>query len=211
MKTKIFVDFDGTIFNTMVFRDEMFKIFYKYGFNLDEIKKTYFDESLDYKYSPLGQLDRLFDIRKFEILEAKQDFIKLFETASKYLYNDTLGFLRETSKLSGFDLCLFTLGDIEFQKSKVENSDILKFFKEAYYTDIDKWIFLDKIVKKDEKFILIDDRLDNVREISKKYQKSVCLQILRRDVDNLDPTLNVKPFDGVKINQLADAMPLIFN
>ena len=58
-KIKIFMDFDGTLFDTSQFRDRIFDTFLKAGYQLQDIKTARMLESMDYKYDPLRHLERL--------------------------------------------------------------------------------------------------------------------------------------------------------
>lgn len=206
MKIKLFIDFDGTVFNTEGFRQSMFEIFQKSGFAEDEIERTYKAECLDYKYSPFEQMDRLLKIHDYNIEMAKIRFDRLFEKTPDFIFEDVTNCLKTINR-NDYEIVLFTLGDINFQKRKVESSKIGKYFDDIYYTDIQKWIALEKMVASNERFVIIDDRSDTMTEIAKKFRHSLCMQMLRASRDYDDPVLNQRNnFSGIQVRSMKQAL-----
>jgi len=202
MKTKIFVDFDGTIFNTQAFREKLFDIFVMAGFDEDEIRNTYVAESLDFLYSAHGQMKRLFKIHEFDMEKAKKRLDKLIKSASDLLFDDFEPFIKNIDR-NRFLVNLMTLGNIEFQKKRVEALCIGHFFDNIYYCDKQKWDFLDDIVDINEKFIIIDDRADTMEKIAKKFKRSFPIFINRPQKDLDDPVLqNQHDFNGIEVKSL---------
>lgn len=205
MRTKLFIDFDGTLFDTEAFKEKMYDIFIKAGFEIDDIKATYNAECLDYNYSPIGQMERLEKVHSFDMTAANQRFTKLYKSCSQYLYSDSVEFLEIVDK-EKYELDLFTLGDILFQKTKVDHSGIVKYFDNIYYTEIQKWEHLEKLVKQNEKFVIIDDRGDALLEIQKKYKQSLAVHIIRPTKDRDDPFIQQSSnFPGVNIKNIKQA------
>lgn len=205
MKTKLFVDFDGTIFNTLAFRKKMFEVFTMSGFDETEIKNTYAAESLDFKYSPDGQWQRLEKIHEFDKEKAKIRMDKLIKSSSQFLFDDFAGFINKVDR-EKYELNLFTLGDIDFQKAKINSSKVASFFDSVYYCEIQKWDFLEGLVEINEKFIIIDDRADAMEKVGKKYKRSFPIFINRSEKD-LDDTalLNQSDFSGISVKNLKQA------
>lgn len=205
MKTKLFVDFDGTIFNTLAFRDKMFEVFTMAGFTAEEIKNSYAAESLDYKYSPYGQMERLKRIHEFDITKAKTRMDKLIKVSSKFMFDDFVEFVKRIDRENYF-LNLITLGDIDFQKGKVKNSGVATLFDNMYYCEIQKSVFLTDIVDMNEKFIIIDDRADALEKIGKKFRRSFPMLIDRAQKDLDDPVLSSqKDFSGISVKNMKQA------
>lgn len=205
MKEKLFIDFDGTLFDTEAFKGQMYDIFVKAGFELDEIKSTYNAECLDYKYSPIGQMERLKKIHSFDREAADQRFKKLYASCDKFLYDDSVEFLNGINR-DKYGLDLLTLGDTEFQKTKVDHSGIAKYFDDIYYTEVQKWDYLDRLVDRNENFIVIDDRGDALTEIKKKFKHSLAIHIERPIEDKDDPFLSKKiDFSGINVKNLKQA------
>ncbi|MFA7254324.1 MAG: HAD family hydrolase [Patescibacteria group bacterium] len=205
MRTKIFIDFDGTLYNTSKAKGDLFLIFEKAGFSRDEILSAYQAECLDYKFSPPRFMDRLGRIRKYNISLAKARIDNLITSASKYLYEDTIPFLEKLDR-EKYEVNLITMGNKDFQKLKVESSGITKFFENSYYTDEQKWLYFPKIISGDEKFIFIDDRSDTVYNVGKIFPRAMALTIDRKDEDRDDTaravhmkTLSIKNFNQASL------------
>lgn len=177
-KTKLILDFDGTLFDTEGFRLEIFSLFKRMGYNQDQIESTYQAECLSYKYSPLGQLKRLQELKPSSQTLAEARFDNLYENSDKYIFPDVTLFLKEM-RINNYELILLTMGDINFQKSKVENSGVARYFDHVLYCDVQKWLYFPELVQKNEKFIFLDDRADTIDKISKIYQNSFCIRIDR--------------------------------
>lgn len=205
MKTKLFIDFDGTIFSTLAFRDKMFEIFTMAGFEEDEIKSTYAAESLDYLYSAEGNLERLHKIHEYDIEKARFRMDKLIKTSKDFMFSDFEEFIRSVDR-EKYELNLITLGDLEFQKAKVEASGIVRYFDNVYYCEKQKWDYLDELVELNEKFIIIDDRADNMEKIGKKFKRSFPILMDRQQKDLADPYLSQQEqYTGIKVKNLKQA------
>ena len=204
MKIKLFVDFDGTVFDTLGFKKRLFEIFTKAGFSHDEIEKTYNAECLDYKYSPLNNLKRLAKIHDFDIKKAKERLKKLYLEVPKYVFSDVHEFLSQINKKK-YELNLLTLGDKEFQKEKFDHSALEKYFNNLYYTEIQKWDYFKGLVKENDRFIIIDDRGDTMEMISKKYKQSLPIEINRQE-ESSDDMESSNNFDGIKVKNLKQAI-----
>ena len=205
MKTKLFIDFDGTIFSTLAFRDKMFEIFTMAGFDEEEIKNTYVAESLDYLYSAEGQMDRLEKIHPFDMEKAKLRMNKLIKTSIDFMFPDFEEFIHSVDR-EKYEIDLITLGEVEFQKAKVEASGILKYFNNAHYCENQKWDYLDSLVELTEKFIIIDDRADTLEKIGKKFKRSFPILMDRQQKDLADPYLSAQEqYTGIKVKNLKQA------
>ena len=207
MKTKFFIDFDGTMFDTEMFRDGLFEILRDAGFSSDQIKKTYKSTCLDYKYSPEKQLDKLSAEKSFDLEKVLQKIGNLYDAIiPKMIYPEIISFLEQIDR-EKYEIDLLSLGDTEFQSEKVKYSELNQYFDNFYFPEIQKWDYLPNLVSKDEKFVIIDDRGDAMEKISKIYEQSLCLQIIRRSRDIIDPVLKEKDnFSGTKIKSLTEAL-----
>ena len=189
MKTKLFVDFDGTMFDTSGFKEAIQEVFGKVGFSEADFLRVYQAECLNYKFSIEGLTERLKKIHDFNLSLTCARINKLFSEVSRYIYDDVEPFLELVDR-SKYELTLLTLGDPSFQRNKVNNSGLEKYFSKILYTEIQKWDYLKKIVNRDEKFILIDDRSDTVHQISLNFPKALALEMERTNEDKDDPARN---------------------
>lgn len=205
-KIKLFIDFDGTIFDTSEFKNEMFDAFFRCGYTLPDIKSTYVLESMDYKYNPEGHLDKLQKIKPTNHKLALARIENLYKNITKYLYADTTEFLDKINR-DKYEINMLTLGDIGFQQKKVDRSGIAEKFQHIYVTDTQKWDYLQNIVSSREEFVLIDDRADTLEKVKAKFHKSLCMQIIRQDLDIDDAAIMYKEvYSGIKIKSLPEAI-----
>lgn len=207
MKTKMFIDFDNTLFDTRKLKDELFGVFKSFGFSEAEISLTYKKACEDYIYSPSEHSDELYKIRQFDKKKAEFDLNDLYNNIPEYLFNDSIDFLKSLDR-DKFEINLLTLGDLDFQKKKVDSSNISKYFDNIYYCKDQKWIFLKTLVEPSEKFYIIDDRGDALFEISKDFKLSSTIEISRaaKPLDNMEQPA---PYEGIKVKNFAEAMPYL--
>lgn len=205
MKTKVFIDFDGTLFNTSDFKVAMFGIFNKVGLTDDQILPAYQAECLDYKFSIKSFTERLHKIGKFNLALTNARVEKLFQSCPSFLYPDTIEFLEGINK-DLYEVNLLTLGDLEFQGEKVMHSGIVKHFDNLFFTEKQKWESLDEYVKDGERFILIDDRSDTIYRVAKRFPKCLALEIIRRSSDNDDPMREQKDRGNIEVKNFKQAM-----
>jgi len=132
---KIYIDFDGTLFDTDKYENDFIKIYNKYGINKNIFNKV---------------SKRLFnDINLFDIEIITNYFIKNYNIDSKiskeieslynkdYIYKDVIPCLRKIKKL-GYSLCILTYGNKSFQSKKIDSSNISIYFDEIIITDSSK-------------------------------------------------------------------------
>ncbi|MFA4996120.1 MAG: HAD hydrolase-like protein [Patescibacteria group bacterium] len=203
MKTKLFIDFDGTLFDTRRLKTDLFNTFKSMGFAEDKIELTYKKACEDYIYSPIEQLQLLQDFKKCDAKEATEKFETLYKKVPDYLFKDSVDFLGSLDR-EKYEVSLLTLGDEDFQKKKVESSKIAKYFDNIYYCRNQKWIFLKELVDLDEKFFIIDDRGDAMYEISKEFKNSIPIEI-NRSKEALDIMEKPSSYDGLSIKNFVEA------
>lgn len=203
MKTKLLIDFDGTMFNTKALKIDLFKTLEKGGFSSDEVLKAYKEECLDYQFSIDGMIRRMKTKKDFSEKEILDNLDDLFDECPKFIFEDFKVFLQEVDRHK-FEVDLFTLGDIGFQKRKVENAGIVQYFDHIYYTDKQKWESLAKIVSREETFILIDDRADTIKKVSEEYPNAIAICINRKVKDIDDPILKKIEDKGYKNKEIND-------
>lgn len=203
-QTKLIIDFDGTLFDTEAFRVEIFSLFKRMGYDDEQIQLTYQAECLSYLYSPLGQLKRLQLLKPSSQSLAEARFKNLYDNSYKYIFPDVIEFLKDM-KFLNYELILLTLGDIEFQKVKVENSSINRYFDQIMYCDIQKWLYLPPVINKIDKFIFIDDRADTIDRIGKTFPNSFNIRIDRYR----GATIDLNYDSQIKVKNLEQASKLL--
>lgn len=200
-KTKLFIDFDDTLFNRNLFARRLFDILGR--FQLTEVEKM---ESYKAVYKAgyagiLPHLEKLAELypgkvsqEKFE--EAKKGAMEFLSgnNLRQYLFPEAEKFLAGIDR-EKYDVFLITVGGVEFQKAKVEGSGVAKFFDSAHliYTDaIGKDEALSQLVGKDEEFVLLDDKQSTLDTVKEKFPNSVVVQAGGGDLlRHLDPEASV--------------------
>ena len=126
---KIYIDFDGTLFDSTKHYHKYINIFKKHNLNITEtLNKTYEkDKNFDTISKKIIQKYNL-DNSIFKELE------KLY--SEKLIFKDAIPFLEKYSKK--YDLILLTLGNIKYQQKKINKTKIYPYFKDIIITNKDK-------------------------------------------------------------------------
>ena len=165
---KIYIDFDGTLFDSTKHYNEYIKIFKKYNINIE----TYFKKEYE-KEKNFDSLSKKI-IKEYNLNPSIYDEIdKIY--SEKLIFKDAITFLEENH--NKYDLILLTLGNINYQQKKINKTNISKYFKEIIITNKDK----SKLNIDYTKGIFIDN---NPLEIKKFYNsKAKYLIRIKRDTD----------------------------
>ena len=200
MKTKLFIDFDKTLFDTSQVKERLYRIFGQFGFSQEEIDETYAAEAVDGRFNPEGQAKRLYKIKPFDLEVFAQKIRLTILDSQKILYSDADVFLNQLNR-DKYEVNILSYGDVDFQNRKISHSGIVDKFDNIYVTNIEKQIFLKEIVKKNEYFIVVDDKVSNLEKISAEYPKAFMIYI-NRGIDNIE---KIYHFKGVKVRNLEQA------
>ena len=127
---KIYIDFDGTLFNNNKHYHKLINIFKKYN-----IKEEYINNLTNNKnYKNLDTL------AKEIITKNKLDKSIINEINTIYsndlIYKDTIPFLEKYKE--EHELILLTLGNKKYQFKKIKSTNISKYFKKIIITNKDK-------------------------------------------------------------------------
>ena len=165
---KIYIDFDGTLFDSTKHYNEYIKIFKKYNINIE----TYFKKEYE-KEKNFDSLSKKI-VKEYNLNPSIYDEINQIYS-EKLIFKDVIPFLEEN--YNKYDLILLTLGNINYQQKKINKTNISKYFKEIIITNKDK----SKLNIDYTKGIFIDN---NPLEIKKFYNsKAKYLIRIKRDTD----------------------------
>ena len=168
---KIYIDFDGTLFDSTKLYKEFINIFNKYN-----IDKLYIEKIMNEEYKKIKSLDTLANkIIKDNNLDLNilDDINKIY--SKELIFKDIIPFLEKYYQK--YDLILLTLGTKSYQQKKINSSNISKYFKEIIITDKDK----SKLNINYSNGIFIDN---NPIELKRFYNsKSKYLIRIKRDTD----------------------------
>lgn len=188
---KMYIDFDGTLFDSTIQYERLLNIFKKYNVDKDYIEEL--------KKEDFYQKEKSYDVLAEKIISNKNlDPNILNEVNDIYtedlVYPDVVPFLEKYS--NKFELILLTLGNVKHQQKKIKVSNLSKYFKDIIIAEKDK----SKINIDYTKGIFIDN---NPIEIERFYNsKAAYLIRIKRDIDkyskiplNLENVPEFKDFD----------------
>lgn len=205
---KLFIDFDGVLFDSEKFRNDLISQVEKSGFSRQEVYDAYNAECFDGNYLPADHLARLEKIRRFNLRLAETRIESLVTNAKKYLFSDVDESLKTISKLPDSQLEMISLGHPKFQPRKIKKTAIGKYFQKLHFTAVPKVEYLQSVVKANEKFIIVDDRGDALEEIVKKFPKAIAIE-MRRAKEVHDPAERPSNFRGPKITNLKQLIRIL--
>ena len=187
---KIYIDFDGTLYNTTKLNNNFINIFNKYNIDKDYIKKLMNNHK---NYDNLANkiiIDNNIDKSIYK------DIFNLY--SSDLVFKDVIPFLEKYHKK--YELILLTLGNKEYQEKKINSSNIKKYFKNIIITNKDKsklnidyinGIFIDNNPNELKKFY--NSKAINLIRIKRNEDKYSKLNL---DIENIPEFNNFEDLDN---------------
>lgn len=186
---KIYIDFDGTLYNTTKLNENFINIFNKYNIDKEYIKKLMNNHKnydiLANKLTKENNIDKAI----------YKDLFNLY--SNDLVFKDIIPFLEKYHKK--YDLILLTLGNKEYQEKKIKSSNLRKYFKNIIITDKDKSklnidytnaIFIDNNPNELKKFYNSNaTKLIRIKRVDDKYSK------LNLDIKNIPEFNNFEELD----------------
>jgi len=185
---KIFIDFDDVIFHAKKFRRDLIGVFRKHGITNQEYENSYYSFKINSKrpgdyYDPKKQIKLL--KKRFSIDNAAltKDIDIFLSDLSKYIFPDVYDFLQLFSKN---DLFLITYGHPSFQRKKIRNSGIKKYFNKVIVCTGKKINTINEICDEygisqlTEDVLLIDDHPEQI-EMAEKEKMIRTFHMCRRE------------------------------
>ena len=178
---KIYIDFDGTLFNTDKYIEDIINILNNYGIDkklFEEVKKIFYINNKVFDITDI--LDYFID--KYNIdNDLKYKINSLLNNS--YIYPDVIENLKTLIDM-GYELYLLTYGYKNYQRKKINSSNISNFFKNIIITEKDKSkldidyensIFIDNNPIEIERFHNSNAKkiIRIIRE-KEKYSKDIC-------------------------------------
>ena len=169
---KVFIDFDDVLFYSKKFIQDEKKIFRKYKISEKIFQKHYYQYRKDKK----GNLIRIYNLKKqlrgikkekkMDIEPIRKELEVFLKDTGKYIFNDVENFLKKFEKKNLF---IISYSKTDFQKNKIKNSGIPKYFKKIIITDEEKFKALKRIIDtektKNEEIFFLEDRTDYIAGI----------------------------------------------
>ncbi len=168
---KIFLDFDDVLFNTRNFVADYKKIFYSFGVSEELFSKNYYGYPVKsngrlMKYNPEKHLECLEKEPGVNIAGIKKGVYDFVKNTSQYIFPDAADFLKSFPKK---ELFLLSYGETKFQKLKIKNSGIEKYFSKIIVGDGLKSEMISSSVKEKDENYLLEDRVAQITDGEKRF------------------------------------------
>lgn len=202
---KIVLDFDDTIFNTHALMRGLVKIFTKKGFSEDQFWGAY--KECKEKSGDLDKVllvDLLYKLKIFDKNKVNAEIDRIIERSYEFVYQDFFDFVLDFKKK---DLILLSFGTTDFQKIKIENSGILKYFCESIITSKNKADDIEEILKKHvESLIFMDDKASQIDEAKKRLPQIIAIKMEREKGGHILPKSELADYI---VKNLSEAKKII--
>ena len=182
-----YLDFDYTLFDTYLFRQELYKILEKNGLDKKYLVLTPEIKENGQKLLNIKELFRSLSISENIPLENfLEPLEELYSKCYKFVYDDSIEFIKYL-KSQNNKLYILTWGEKEFQKEKIKASKLYEYFDGIIYAEQLKYTLdIDY-----ENSIFIDDSIRELEGLYNQKAKQV-YRIKRKNGKNSDKELNIK-------------------
>jgi hypothetical protein len=180
---QIFIDFDDVVFNSKKFINDYSKIFRKHKILKKYFKKFYYDYPQKHKnlrkYDPNKHLRRIAKELNVSTESLRRDIKIFIKNTSGYTFND----LKHFKNIDSGCLYLISYSKTYFQKEKINNSGIKKYFKKIIITDFPKSKVVKEIIKKADRgpVYFLDNRIEHIENVKKNIPRAITILIRRRE------------------------------
>jgi len=172
---KVILDWDHTLFDTNHFKNDLAgalaiaglpkRIFFETYQEAVRQKNGYYDYDYLKHLKIVGQRHHL---SSKKIVRLKQKFLKVMNDGSRYLFPETVKFLKILKK-SGARLILCTLGNKELQRQKIYSSGAQKYFSLILITSGSKHKIVRIFVEPKEKTYFLSDNIDELKKVAERF------------------------------------------
>lgn len=165
------MDFDDVLFNTRDFVADYKKIFYSFGVSEKLFNKNYYGYPVKYnghlmKYNPEKHLECLEKEPGINVASIKKEVHVFVKSTSQYIFPDVIDFLKSFPKK---ELFLLSYGETKFQKIKIKNSGIERYFSKIIVGDELKSEMIKFSVKESDLNYLLEDRVAQITDVEKIF------------------------------------------
>lgn len=183
----IIFDLDNTLFNTALLKGDICRIFEKYEVRGQEFWKSFYksyDVDIQNKggyniEKHLSLLDSLTPERKENIKQEIESLV--YSRGTTYLYSEVLAVLSALKNTKKEKVVLVSKGDKDFQQLKIDATGLASYFDEIFIIEADVMPTLAKLINKcQEGIIFINDKVEELRSIQKKFPDVFCV-FMRRE------------------------------
>lgn len=181
---KLIFDFDHTLFSAKKLYFALKETFRKIGVDENLFQETFQkSKGKGRDYNPAKQFKLIVKKKpEISIEKLKREFKEILNQSPKFLYPDTIWFLKRWYNKA--NLISLSYGEEEFQKLKIRESEIKKYFKKVIITkDIEKSKPFRKVPplekERDKKIIFVEDNPTALVKIKKTFKNVITVRINR--------------------------------
>lgn len=176
---RIVLDFDHTLYSTKSLYEAIKAAFRNLGVDEEMFQQTFqMSKGKGRDYKPARQMKLIEKQTGIKALKLQKELNKVLNISPKFLYPDTVGFLKEYSKKDS--LFMLSYGEEKFQKQKVDSAKISKYFKKIKITrDIGKSKPFKMFLSKHEPVLFLEDNPQALMEVKKVYSQVITVRIKR--------------------------------
>ncbi|MCW1929888.1 MAG: hypothetical protein KIH62_001065 [Candidatus Kerfeldbacteria bacterium] len=171
---RIFVDFDYTLCNTVLLKEDVVTVAREHGVELVDLPESRETYNLIGHYTLRKHLERS-QCPEEKIAAIEKDF---FTRAPQWLYPDAVDFFQHSTK---HQISVLSYGDVNFQQRKIEASGIAQLAHEVICTPDTKADALKKVLPANAEFMLIDDRAKHLNEVCEAFPNAKAVRIMRKE------------------------------
>jgi len=201
-----FIDLDDTIFNTYLFKKDIFDCFFKCGVSAE-------DQAVSYKKAVFGPMVGYFDYnfkKHADILremgyQIPDSTVDELNNLLKKDYNDPQAehFLLDIKKISK-KIILLTAGEKTMQENKIASTKLAKYFDAVEIIDGGKTQKILDIIGQDKKILFVNDNLKENIQIKKDLPYVLVVAKKHRDKwDEDDYEKSALPY-FVNLSEITD-------
>jgi len=173
---KIFIDFDDVLFNTRKFKQDIIAVFEKNGVSQEKFRESYWGKTRDLD----RQIKFIQEKYNIDTKNLEKDLVNLLTDLSAYIFDDVLDFLKSSDRENMY---VVSFGFEEFQRQKIKNSALEKYFQDIVITDKLKseaiGLIIDKYKIIDQELYFLDDRSEYLGEVKNKFPEIKTVLIKR--------------------------------
>jgi hypothetical protein len=180
---QIFIDFDDVVFNSKKFIDDYSDLFKKHKILKKYFKKFYYDYPQKHKnlrkYDPKKHLQRIAEELDLPTGSLQRDIKSFIKNTRKYTFED----LKYFKNIDSGCLYLISYSRTNFQKEKINNSGIKKYFKKIIITDFPKSKVMKEIIKTagEGPVYFLDNRVEHIENVKKNIPRVITILMRRRE------------------------------
>lgn len=174
MLTRAIIDFDDTLFNTKLLKDDIAAVFEEFGVSPQIFWESYKEACARGSGRNMYTFDRQLQIINkdyifIDINQARQRLQALLEESARYVFPDALEFL-SALKNRGLELWLLTLGEESFKSQKLRQTGLTPFFERVFLINEDKLTVLKPILTNPVPgHLFVNDKVNETKEILNYY------------------------------------------